>query len=338
MRRAVMFGIALLGFAGAPALAQPPAPPRPPHLNEIVRMYQGRDRGPEQTERFSQKYRIGRDGRVSIANISGDIVVTAGGGDEVSVDAIKRTRGDRSQLSQVQIEADSAAGRVDIKTVYPQRSNSSVSVDYTVTVPASASVDLHSISGSVKVTGVRGSVRAETISGGVTASDTPKLELAKTVSGNVTIDNVRTEGDVSAGTISGAISIRALKAHGVDLSSVSGDMTIADAVCDRLGTKSVSGSVEYTGGISRTGSYNLTTHSGAVRMTLANPPGFELSADSFSGSIRSDFVVTLGPTAGRDYSRRGPGGMGRAVHAVFGDGGATLRIRTFSGDIVIAKR
>jgi len=73
------------------------------HLNDVVRirMYQGRDRGPEQTDRFSAKYRIGRDGRVSIANISGDIVVTGGSGEEVSVDAVKRGRGDRSQLGNV---------------------------------------------------------------------------------------------------------------------------------------------------------------------------------------------------------------------------------------------
>src|SRR5579862_7565355 len=159
-----VFGSAALGFSSTPAAAQPPQ-----HLKEIVRMraYQGRDRGPEQTDRFSAKYRIGRDGRVSIANISGDITVTGGGGEEVSVEAVKRTHGDRSQLDRVRIQADNAAGRVDIKTVYPtSNSNTNVSVDFTVTVPAGVSLDVHSISGSVKVTGVRGSVREETISGG----------------------------------------------------------------------------------------------------------------------------------------------------------------------------
>ncbi|HEV3141880.1 MAG TPA: DUF4097 family beta strand repeat-containing protein [Vicinamibacterales bacterium] len=296
-----------------------------------VRMYQGRDRGPEQTERFSAKYRIGRDGRVSINNIAGDIVVTVGGGDEVTVDAVKRTRGDRGQLEAVRIEADNAAGRVDIRTAYPQMRNVNVSVDFNLTVPAAASVDLHSISGALKVTGIRGGVRAETISGAVTATDTPKLELAKSVSGNVTLTDVRTEGDVSAGTISGTMTAKSVKAHGLDFSSISGDLMISDTVCDRLGAKSVSGSVEYVGGINRTARYSLTSHSGSIRLTLANPAGFELNADSFSGTIRSDFAVTIGGTSGRDDRRRiGPG---RSMHAVFGDGGATLTIRTFSGTI-----
>ncbi|HYM24453.1 MAG TPA: DUF4097 family beta strand repeat-containing protein [Vicinamibacterales bacterium] len=330
------FGAAAAGLAGTPAAAQPPQ-----HLKEVVRMraYQGRDRGPEQTDRFSAKYRIGRDGRVSIANISGDITVTAGGGDEVSVEAVKRTHGDRSQLDRVRIQADNAAGRVDIKTVYPTSNNNiNVSVDFTVSVPSGVSLDVHSISGSVKVTGVRGSVRAETISGGVSATDTPKLELAKTVSGDVTLAGVQTDGDVSAGTISGTVSARGLKAHGLDISSISGDIVLADAQCDRLGAKSMSGSLEFSGGITRNGSYSLSTHSGSVRLALANPSGFALNAASFSGTIRSDFPVTLGSTsdssARSDRRRFGS----RSMHAVFGDGSATLTINTFSGDIVIAKK
>jgi hypothetical protein len=59
--------------------------------------YQGRS-GPERTERFSRKIKIGRDGRVTVNNVAGDIVVTGGPGDEVSIEAIKRTRGDSSQL------------------------------------------------------------------------------------------------------------------------------------------------------------------------------------------------------------------------------------------------
>ena len=331
MRLSLTFVMAALATNAAPAIAQTP------HLNEIVRIraYQGRDRGPEQTDRFSAKYHLGRDGRVSVANISGDIVVTAGSGEEVSVDAVKHGRGDRSQLDQVRIEADNAPGRVDIKTVYPMRSNSNVSVDFTIVVPAGASLEVHSISGSVKITGVRGSVRAETVNGTVSATETPKLEVAKTISGNVTLTNVQTEGDITVGTINGTMSARSVRAHGIDFSSISGDLMIADMVCDRLGAKSVSGNVEYSGSISKTGRYSLTSHSGTIRLTLANPSGFELNADSFSGSVRSDFPVTLGPAGRNDRGRPGPG---RTMHAVFGDGGATLTIRTFSGDIVITKR
>src|SRR5262249_10333572 len=132
--------------------------------SERMSAYQGRDRGPEQSDRFSRKVKLGRDGRVSIGNISGDITVTGGSGDEVSIDAVKRTRGDQSQLANVRIVVDDRPGRVDVRTEYEtarSSRNNNVSVDFTVTVPNGASVEVKSVSGSVKVTGVRGAVRAE---------------------------------------------------------------------------------------------------------------------------------------------------------------------------------
>src|SRR5207248_5096097 len=80
-----------------------------------ARSYQGRTRnaGAEQTEKFSRKVKIGRDGRVSIENISGDITVSAGSGDEVSIDAVKHTRGDQSELARVQIVLVERRWRVD---------------------------------------------------------------------------------------------------------------------------------------------------------------------------------------------------------------------------------
>ena len=302
--------------------------------------YQGRDRGPDQTDRFSGKYKIGRDGRVSVANVSGDITVTGGSGDEVSVEAVKHTRGDRSALGDVHVQVDNAANRVDIRTEYPRMSHTNVSVDYTLTVPSGASVELHSVSGSIKVTGVKGSLRVETVSGGVTASDTPNVELAKTVSGDVSLSGVSTDGNVTAGTVSGTLTARGLKAKRLDLSSVSGDMTLTEVAVSSVHAKSISGSFEYSGSIQKSGDYDVNIHSGTIRFTIANPSGFYLNADTFSGSIRTDFPVTIGGTATRDTGDRDSRRMrmGQSIRGTNGDGSATLTLRTFSGNIVISKR
>ncbi len=307
--------------------------------------YQGRDRGQRQTERFTRKVRLGRDGRVTIQNISGDIVVTAGSGDEVSIDAVKRAR-DQSRLSDVRVIVDDRPGRVDVRTEYEQfrgdRDRGGVSVDYTVVVPAGASVELKSISGNVKATGVRGAVRAESVSGNVVTSDTPNVEAAKTISGDVTLDGITTEGNLSIGSVSGNVHARNVKARGLDLGSVSGDVMLTDVACERLSAKSVSGGFEYTGSLARGGVYDVNVHSGTVRFVLANPAGFELTANTFSGSIRSDLPLTFGGSSSsnsssdRDGRRRGV--SSRSLRGTFGDGSATLTLRTFSGDIVIARR
>jgi DUF4097 and DUF4098 domain-containing protein YvlB len=302
-------------------------------------LYQGRDRGPERTERFSRRVRIGRDGRVSVQNISGEITVTGGSGDEVSIEAVKRARGDGSQLERARIVVDERAGRVDIRTEYDRDRDNNVSVDYTVTVPTSASLDVRSVSGNIKVSNVQGAVRAESVSGSVTTSATPRLEAAKSVSGDIDLTNAGTDAELSAGSVSGSLRARGLKARGLDLSTVSGDVLLNDVSCDRLGVKTVSGTVEYSGTLARNGRYDVNSHSGTVRLTLAGGTGFELSAHTFSGSIRSELPLTIGGDA--DANRRGDrrrGPSNRTIHATFGDGSAALSVGTFSGDIIIMKR
>jgi len=337
----MVFGVSI---GAVPAAAQEPdlrIVIRDAMKSALPRAYQGRNRnsGPEQTERFSRKVKVGRDGRVSISNISGDIKVTAASGDEVVIDAVKRTRGDQSQLAAVHIVVDERPGRVEVRTDYDNdrffRNNNNTSVDYTVAVPTAATLDVKSISGNVIVMGVQGAVRAETISGTLQTSGTPKL-AAKTISGDLELINEPNDAELNATSVSGTIRAKGLRVRSLDLGSVSGDVMLSDVACDRLGVKSVSGSVEFIGTLGKSGRYDINSHSGSVRLSLSGNTGFELNANSFSGTIRSDFPVTLGSTSARSDRRRF--GPGRETHAVFGDGSATLIIRTFSGDIILTKR
>ena len=337
MRR-ILIAVTLVSIA-APAAGQ-----RIEHreLLRVARAYQGRDRGPEQTERFSRKVRVGRDGRVSISNIAGDITVTGGGGDEVSIEATKRTRGDRSELGRVQIIVDERGGRVDIRTEherdrFDRGRGDHASVDYTITVPSGVALDAKSISGSVKVTSVQGAVRAESISGTVMTSKTPRLELAKSISGDVQLTDAGADADLTASSVSGAVHATGLRARSVDVGTVSGDVVLNNVTCDRLGVKSVSGDIQYSGALARNGRYDVNTHSGDARLTLSGSTGFELTASTFSGSIRSDFPVTIGGGRDRDSNRR-RGPDNRSITATFGDGSAALTIRTFSGSIVITRQ
>jgi len=308
-----------------------------------ARAYQGRDRGPEQTERFSRKVTVGRDGRVSIGNIAGDITVTGGSGDEVSIDAVKRTRGDRSELGRVQIVVDERSGRVDVRTEHERNRfdrdgrGDHVSVDYTITMPSGATLDAKSISGTVKVTNVQGAVRAESISGNIVTAKTPRLELAKAISGDVELTDAGAEAELTASSVSGNVRATGLRARSLDVGTISGDVALNDVTCDRLGVKSISGDVGYSGALARNGRYDVNSHSGTVRLTLSGSTGFELTANTFSGSIRSELPLTIGGNRDRDsIRRRGP--SNRSISATFGDGSAALTIRTFSGDIIIAKR
>lgn len=300
--------------------------------------YQGA--GSAQGDRFSRKVRLGRDGRFSLSNIDGEVVITGGSGEDVEIEAVKRARGGRS-LDDVSIEVETRSGRVDVRTVYPRgnrRGAGSVSVAYTVTVPASTWVDVRSISGNVRVTGVQGAVRAESISGSVATSGTPRVELARSISGNVDLADSGSEAELTASSVSGSVRARGLRARSIDAVTVSGDVQLNDVACDRINARSTSGNTEYSGTLSRNGRYDFTSHSGDVRLTLSDAVGFDLNANTFSGTVRSDLPLVIG---GPDRNRRGrgPGGLsGRSIEATFGDGSAVVNARTFSGNVIITKR
>ena len=290
----------------------------------------GQDRRGEETERISRQFKIGANGRLTLANISGEIVLTAGSGDEVTLEAVKRTRGPRSELASVVIDIDERPGRVDIRTRHTGRGDRA-SVDYTVSVPRNATVDVSSISGNVRARNLQGPLRAQSISGSVTVSDSTNVEVAKSISGDVELSGAMPEARLTASTVSGRVRVRDVKARGLSLSAISGDVDVTNVEAERLDGKSVSGDFVFVGTVARNARYEFSSHSGSVRLTLGGGTGFEVSANTFSGNIQSDLPVTVND----QRPRRGPG---RSVRAVVGDGGASLTVSTFSGDIVIRKQ
>jgi DUF4097 and DUF4098 domain-containing protein YvlB len=342
-----LYAVLLLGLIATPAAGQVNDPYRIEPATSKSRAdwrdrYQEARQGPEQTERFSRTVRLGRDGSLELSNVSGDIVVTGGEGDEVKIEAVKRARnhsGDEAKrrLEELRIEVSELSSRVEVRTIYPRGRNVSVSVDYTITMPSGASATLHSVSGDVKVSNVKGELRAESVSGDVTATGATHLSLAKSVSGDVNVSDVATDGEVTVNTVSGDLTARALKARDIDFGSVSGSVTMTNVQCERATVKSVSGDLAYDGTLARNGRYELNAHSGGIRLTLAGNTGFEVEATTFSGNVRSDFPLTLRAGGDDRDDRHGPR-LNRSIRGSYGDASAILDLKSFSGDIIITKR
>jgi DUF4097 and DUF4098 domain-containing protein YvlB len=293
--------------------------------------------GPETTERITKTFKVGPNGTLDVAAISGDVVVREGGTDTITVDAVKRVRSRspeeaKQQMANTNVVMNQAGNRVEVRVSYTGRDNHA-SVDFEVTAPAGTAVAAKSISGDVQVKNVKGDVRVESISGSVSAVGTPNLSSIKTVSGDLELVGLAINSDVTVSTISGDLKLRGIKARVVNAESVSGDMTLTDITCDRATVKSVSGDVEYNGPLAKNGRYEMKTHSGDIRLTMPTDVGFEIEAQSFSGDVRSDLPVTARATGGNLMTGRGNKGL-RGTH---GDGSAWLGLSTFSGDITVAK-
>jgi DUF4097 and DUF4098 domain-containing protein YvlB len=313
-----------------------------PRLQEARVFYQGRNRGPEQSsDILSRKIKVGRDGRVSISNISGAITVTSAAGDEMSIDAVKRGRGDRRDFDRVHITIDDRPGRVEIKTDYDRAffRSDDIRVDYTLVVPAGVSLDVSSISGRTMVDGVKGSIRFSSVSGNISSTNTPKVEYLRTVAGDVSLGGISQDGSLSVSTVSGNIDLNGVRTRSLDVNTVSGEARLRDAAVERLTMKGLSGNFEYTGTLAKGGRYEVSSHSGNVRFALGDNTGFELNAGSFSGSVRSDYQMTVGGDRNPEIRRgRGRGPRNESMQSAFGDASASLNLHTFSGNITIAKR
>ncbi len=356
-----LFALALAAAAPAAAQPAPPAPPAPerPPRDGAMRppLYQqGRE---EQIDRQTRTLKIGAQGELSLGNIAGDIVVTRGSGSEATVEIVKTARARtadeaRAMLGLVDVSVVERDGRADVRAIYTRGEEwrgdrggrgerggggerggrrMAVSVAYTVTAPAQTRLTVASVSGSVRVADIRGDLSVSSVSGNVRLAGAGRIAEAKSVSGNVEILDSEVDGAVEAQSVSGNVALRKVAARRIEVGSVSGDVTLQDVKCDRVEGHSVSGAIEYGGALAKAGRYEFASHSGDARIAVDGSTGFELSARSFSGTVRSDLQLVQAAADREDASR-----ARHALRGVHGDGSAVLNITTFSGNIVLAKR
>jgi DUF4097 and DUF4098 domain-containing protein YvlB len=295
---------------------------------------QNRDFRAERTDRDTRTLPLGASGSLELKNVSGDISVVAGSGRDVVVDIARRSRARTDAdaalgLKEVQTVVDHRGERASVETVYPRgRHPYQVNTVFTVTAPAGTRVTVNSVSGNVTVREIKGDVAVEVTSGNVAISGAGRVPQARSVSGNVTLTDVNSDSVVSAGTLSGDTILQRVRANRLAVDIVSGNIRATDVTCQNAQLKSLSGDVEFSGPLARSGKYELNSHSGSVHFMTDGAVGFQLQASTFSGRIRPDASFPLSASsAGRG-----------SLRATVGDGSAVVVAQTFSGDVVIGRR
>ena len=254
----------------------------------------------EISEAFSQTVRLLPGGTFDVFSGAGNVTVIGGDGREARIEAIKRVRDTvagraRTAINQVRIDVAERGGNVEVRTIQP-RGPSRVTVEYTITVPGNTNLILRSTSGNLHVQNLAGD-------------------------------------ELSANTTSGRITLRGLTSRMLDLHTVMGDMVLHDIEARRAFVQSTSGNVEYAGRLVPTGRYQLQTHKGNIRLVPSGEPGFDLEARTFSGDLRTDFVLKmLSPLAGRQGRR-----PLKMLRGTVGNADAQVTALTFSGNVLILK-
>lgn len=233
--------------------------------------------------------------------------------------------------------------------------------DLEVRVPARKNVEINVVSANVEVTGIDGTTEAQSVSGGVRVSggrareisansrsgvvditaDAERVEAvsisggvrvagtvrdrveANSVSGDVSI--TATAGEVSATSVSGSVTVASMRGR-AEVHSVSGDLRVTGrALSGEFQT--VSGSVILVGDLARGANLELNSHSGDVTLSLAPGASLELQANTFSGSIDTDYRGARVTRPSR-----------REARITVGGGDARVAVHTFSGDVKLTNR
>jgi len=287
--------------------------------------------GEKYQEKFDKTEALAKDGKVIINNISGGVVVKSWDKAEVQIAARKvcdvgSAARAKENFAKVTIEVTKSGNIVQIDTKYPERArNINVSVHYELTIPDKASLKVKNVSGSVEAAVIGGAFEGNVTSGSVTLSQMGGTVDCRNVSGRIELTDGA--GEIDLKTVSG--NIRAVRVKGsVDAETTSGRVELSDiSEAKNVRVKVLSGGISYDGTMAPGARFNFETLSGGVRVTLPADAGFELDAEAFSGRVNSEFPVTMQGTISP-----------KELRGIVNNGGANLRVKSFSGSIEIRKK
>jgi DUF4097 and DUF4098 domain-containing protein YvlB len=236
----------------------------------------------------------------------------------------------KENAGRVSIEVSGGNDQVRIDTKYPEQRHSwgrnsfNVSVSYKIWIPDRAAIDVKSFSGNVNLTSIGGAAKVNSMSGDVEIIGAAGVEV-KLTSGELTLEDVA--GDAYLKTISGNVLVKRVKGS-IELESVSGGIELLEISEARsVSAKVVSGDVTYAGKILPGGNYEFKSHSGNVEIQIPANSAFDLEANSFSGTIDSEFDIQV-------VGKISP----KEVRGTVNKGGARIRLTCFSGNVEIKKR
>jgi DUF4097 and DUF4098 domain-containing protein YvlB len=274
--------------------------------------------GPQDAQtRIDTTFAFSRTGVVDLTQISGDVIVTAWERGEARIRAYAERGRIRSNLSssRLTLEIESVRGRVGDSR-------------FEVSVPVGVRVIARSTSGDVTVKGTKGAVDARSTGGDVTVSEATDRIVIESVSGDVHASQLT--GEVRSESVSGNVEIRDATGD-VRAETTSGDVSLLGVTSRVVFATTVSGEVEYDGTIDANGRYEFHSHSGDIRLEIPESSGAQFTVETFSGSLDSEFTLTLQP------GQRSTG-RPRRFEFTLGTGNARVIAQSFSGDVVLARR
>lgn len=207
--------------------------------------------GPLETERSTNSYSVASGTAVAVSNANGVVTVEPTDAEDVEVQVVKRTRGERDRFDRVTLDSGVSDGTLELETSYDDGlSVGAVTVDLTVGLPTghplvtaetgngdvavsgvAGDADLRSGNGRVSAQAVDGYPSLETANGDVEATGTAGLAGARSGNGDVEVEVFALRDDVSFRTGNGSVDVGVPDDLGADVRlSVGNGEIVVEAV------------------------------------------------------------------------------------------------------------
>jgi hypothetical protein len=197
-----------------------------------------------------------------------------------------------SGVSELAVAGSDRNVRISIETDGDDhRGRRDISADLEIKVPRGAKVNVETVSAPVTVDGTTGEVRIESVSGDVTVGGAPRRADLQVVSGRIRLKS--------------------------------------SAPVEYFGAETVSGDIEFEGGLDRRAELNAQSVSGRITLRLPAATAADFDVSTFSGGIANDF----GPQA-EQTSKYVPS---KELSFATNGGGADVTVESFSGAIALKK-
>ncbi len=197
-------------------------------------------------------------------------------------------------------------------------------IDYELTIPATMGIRLSGTDTDVDISGAGADVSVESVGGDIRVSGGNGVIGLRSVQGSVTLSGAR--GRIGAHSVSDDVRLSDIVGE-VRAETISGDIVLDGVDSNSVTASTVSGDVDFRGGMRRDGRYSLTSHSGDLTLRLPDRPDATVSVSTFSGDFDTEFPVQLSGSRQR----------GRQFTFTLGSGSARLELESFSGDIELKR-
>jgi DUF4097 and DUF4098 domain-containing protein YvlB len=216
------------------------------------------------------RFTVGAKANISVDTLYGAITVKPGAPRQVIVVAL-------IQSDKVQVDHSQNGSRVEIESrLLPGADRQSGRVDYELTVPPDANVNMHSSTGPLTAERLHGDLTLE-------GADAP-IEVRNVSNGHVHIK-----------TMGGPISVTDARSSHVEITSISGRVYLKAVSGPLVQVNSGSGKIFFDGDFGSGGNYTFTTSTGDIEALV--PPGTsaDFRAHSAHGEAESEFSLQSSP-------------------------------------------